>query len=689
MLNKMMILSFSFSLFFILIYISFNKYIFDKFFNLSFFAYIKENFSYTQSLNLYILTQFFFGLLILYTLSNLLFILNFNIDILTVILVVLLSIYILLNYKKAYNFNFKSQKNSAIFKNIKNIFLIQNFKYYKFLIFLIFIILLNRIFLDWNDEDEIKIYGYMTRLFAEGWIFNDGIFEPFTRYGEISNSLFYKLTNNFFLIRFLRLLQFLGVLYLFYFLIKLLTKSTKIAFIAAILFSLSPELSYVGYFSLKTDFQLFIYEILSLIFLFIWIKINFDKNQKINIRNSKEINFFLLSISTIFSAVAFATRLSGIYIFILCSLILFGYILKNFKYFKKKLINICLIVALLGVICLPHLIRNFLEFDNPLYPLNGFWNLLFDNPKFDEFWSLKNAKLNYNININFPIINEIYILVYNSLPFSKNIFKDYHYLFYRPLDSASSGWLTPVMLIIFLVPFYFKKIKIIKYLFIIFIFLFIFWSNGIQFVRVFIAGSSVSIILLALILSYESENRRWIYLFYKNITEVLILLLIIYHSLVSFKSNFMGVDALINEEKRYFSNLAKSQPRYKWDLIYNYKNIFFSPNIENLENNLKYIEKNYFSRKDVIEINNKIDLLDRKVLIRHNLNDLPYLETVIKKGYIIRSNENSYKVKKILASNTIFLNCLFGTNITPKKNDELIFDNKKVKLVCSTLEKNQ
>ena len=44
----------------------------------------------------------------------------------------------------------------------------------------------------------------------------------------------------------------------------------------------------------------------------------------------------------------------------------------------------------------------------------------------------------------------------------------------------------------------------------------------------------------------------------------------------------------------------------------------------------------------MIEINNKIKL-NRKVLIRHNLNDLPYLETVIKKGYIIRSNENNLK----------------------------------------------
>ena len=117
--------------------------------------------------------------------------------------------------------------------------------------------------------------------------------------------------------------------------------------------------------------------------------------------------------------------------------------------------------------------------------------------------------------------------------------------------------------------------------------------------------------------------------------------------------------------------------------------MFFSSNVENLNNNLKYIEKKYFSRKDMIEINNKINLLNRKILIRHNLNDLPYLETVIKKGYIIRGNENNYKVKKILVSNNIFSNCLFGINITPKKNEELIFDNKKVKLVCNSLKKNQ
>ena len=116
--------------------------------------------------------------------------------------------------------------------------------------------------------------------------------------------------------------------------------------------------------------------------------------------------------------------------------------------------------------------------------------------------------------------------------------------------------------------------------------------------------------------------------------------------------------------------------------------MFFSSNVENLDDNLKYIEKKYFSRKDMIEINNKINLLNRKVLIRHNLNDLPYLETVIKKGYIIRSNENNYKVKNFIFEQNFFELFIWNKYYT-KKNDELIFDNKKVKLVCNSFEKNQ
>ena len=103
----MMIFSFFLSLFFILIYLNFNKYIFDKFFNIVFFTYVKDNFSNKESKNLYIITQFFFGLLMVYTLSNLLFILNFNIDVLILVLISLLSVYIIIHLKKTFKIYYK------------------------------------------------------------------------------------------------------------------------------------------------------------------------------------------------------------------------------------------------------------------------------------------------------------------------------------------------------------------------------------------------------------------------------------------------------------------------------------------------------------------------------------------------------------------------------------------------------
>ena len=133
----MMIFSFFLSLFFILIYLNFNKYIFDKFFNIVFFTYVKDNFSNKESKNLYIITQFFFGLLMVYTLSNLLFILNFNIDVLILVLISLLSVYIIIHQKKTLKIYYKIKKKIKILNYLKQYFSIRDFKYYKILILFI------------------------------------------------------------------------------------------------------------------------------------------------------------------------------------------------------------------------------------------------------------------------------------------------------------------------------------------------------------------------------------------------------------------------------------------------------------------------------------------------------------------------------------------------------------------------
>jgi hypothetical protein len=81
--------------------------------------------------------------------------------------------------------------------------------------FFILLIYFNRIFVEWNDQDEISQYGYYTKLYAQGWVIKDNVFGLFPRFGEISFSLFYYVTDNFILARLIRFLIFIGCLVIF------------------------------------------------------------------------------------------------------------------------------------------------------------------------------------------------------------------------------------------------------------------------------------------------------------------------------------------------------------------------------------------------------------------------------------------------------------------------------------------
>ena len=73
-------------------------------------------------------------------------------------------------------------------------------------------------------------------------------------------------------------------------------------------------------------------------------------------------------------------------------------------------------------------------------------------------WSISSENMidniNYNIDIGIPIINEIYILFYHALGFENEVWSFLN-LSSIP-DKAVTGWLTPVLLCVFLTPFYFN-----------------------------------------------------------------------------------------------------------------------------------------------------------------------------------------------------------------------------------------
>ena len=232
--------------------------------------------------------------------TSVIFLNNFNINFVYIALIIFSVSGIILSLNKRY----------FILKDLKLVFLsfVKNKNIIFYLIVLNFILALNKSFLAWGDQDEITQYGYFTRLYAEGWILEDNIWGAFTRFGELMFSSFYFVTKNLVFIKIFKSILFIGNVFCFYCLIKKITDSKKIANISSLLLITIPELSYVGFFSMKTDFLLFSYELTSIILICLIIH-NLIKNTY------KPLYFFdTFFLSLFFSSTAFAIRLSGVYL---------------------------------------------------------------------------------------------------------------------------------------------------------------------------------------------------------------------------------------------------------------------------------------------------------------------------------------------------------------------------------------
>ena len=137
------------------------------------------------------------------------------------------------------------------------------------------------------------------------------------------------------------------------------------------------------------------------------------------------------------------------------SLIYFLLIFNNFKFFiKKKNILPILIVFLFFLICFPQIFHQIIKYNNPFYPLKGSWLFFFKDGLFQvgQWDDLALVKENFNMNFFYPVINEIYLIIYSSFGFARS-FYDYFWfsgLIIHPAFKESTAWLSPFTLIIFL-----------------------------------------------------------------------------------------------------------------------------------------------------------------------------------------------------------------------------------------------
>lgn len=401
----------------------------------------------------------------------------------------------------------------------------------------------------WWDQDEIAKYGYLSKLISNDWTF-ENLFK-YTGDGDVKfaesmySHTFSVLQNNLFS-RVIKLITLISNSFLIYSFLRIF-KIKRVYSLLSVALSLGiPELGYLAT-SLKTDSTLMSFEIAEQVYLLTALFFVYGKTKL-------STNFILkiLFIASIFGLLATATRMTGMYLaFFSISTFIFFLLKSEIKSKQKLLIGFFLFG--LGIVILHPYIHHFLVFKNPFYPLGSIWP--FKNGQY--LYDINHFRQIYNLNLKAPpILYELYLLVHMGFGLETGFYNSLTILPHAIAKGNSFGWQSPTLLIVFLIPFLFKKN--FKYVITIGLFfvLFIIWSKGIQYSRVFFATSILTNYILIFILS---EN--WQSTFQKKLQQIvivgtvlIIVFEIIYQSAFSIKKYVHSPLTILSKELLYKAN---------------------------------------------------------------------------------------------------------------------------------------
>jgi hypothetical protein len=208
----------------------------------------------------------------------------------------------------------------------------------------------------------------------------------------------------------------------------------------------------------------------------------------------------LVLLAFVLSLFAAAGRLSGTYIVSITGLSLLFLVLSANVSLRNKYLILGVSCILFGIFSGLYLFRISAEFSL----LQSFGMLLLD----DHGQAFEMLQRYYSIQ-QFPVVlNEIYLVVHLALGL-ENLTKKFQWLGFLPHarhHGISMFMLSPLMLSIFLAPLFIRRHRIIAIAAILFLFWFIIWASVAHFSRVFIAGSSVAVIIAGVIASLDREE---------------------------------------------------------------------------------------------------------------------------------------------------------------------------------------
>ena len=164
-----------------------------------------------------------------------------------------------------------------------------------------------------------------------------------------------------------------------------------------------------------------------------------------------------------------------------------------------------------------------------------------------------------------------------------------------------------------------------------FLVLFLFWTNGIQYNRVFLASSSLTIIILSLCISIK-KNLFFLYLskIFYFLSILTCIILTFYHLDTSIRSNPYGFKMLFVDKYTLEDRTIKSFERSEWDnFISNDPKLFLSIERKNKRKYSQKILNESFDYEDIKKINeilykNDIDIIIHNFKKFHHLHIVPH-----------------------------------------------------------------
>ena len=398
----------------------------------------------------------------------------------------------------------------------------------------------------WLESDEMTVYGFLTKLMANGWSFTDIIdawgmtVHSGPKMTESLDAQLYLINNNTFFVRIGRLIGLVSCSLVIYSFLRLFHVNRFWSLFSVACFLGTPEFSSIAV-SLKVDSAVMTYELSAMLLLgmIIWGHWTYQGKEY------AEFIVQLSAIALILASAATGSRKSGMYVaFITLIILLFSLYqahrnkYSTISYPKLGFLLIFVVLLFAGYWA------NMYVYGNPIFPFKAAWP--FNNGEYiktiDDYRSI------YNIVGLPPIIKQLYLILYMGLDLEKvdKYIKLSSFLPFVKYRSSSMSEPFPLLLSLFMLPFFTRYRKILCVLGVLFVYQLFMWSSGVHYSRVFLASSSVSVVIASIMAALNPLQMSKLNKMLQNILRAcLIILLFGIFSILSFRTiklyNYAGL----------------------------------------------------------------------------------------------------------------------------------------------------